>query len=438
MVYIWKYLVLEETLMKKKPTLSQPIVSVIGLGYVGLPLARAFARHFRVIGLDIDKAKVKALKENNDRKNLSITDSAGAIGEADFNIICVPTPIGQNKEPDLTAIKSAASIIGRNMKRGSTTILESSVYPGVTEEIVKPVLERESGLSCGQDFFIGYSPERINPGDDEHSVERITKVVAGMNEEVTESIAGLYRNITPLVYKARDIKTAEAAKLAENIQRDMNIALTNELSIIFDKIGINSSDVFDAAATKWNYHRYKPGMVGGYCIPVVPYYLVYKSKELGYNPQLILTGRNTNNAMPAYIAESAAAAMKRCHKKLDGARLLVMGLTYKENVSESRESPVKDLIIALKNYGIDVFAYDMLLPENIIQSEFNAKPVRSLDELANNKVDAIIITVPHAQFTQLGLEDLKRIQKDSPVLIDVPGIFKEKNPGQAGFCYKTL
>ena len=262
--------------MTNKVTSNKQIICIIGLGYVGLPLARAFAKKFKVTGFDIDKQKIKKLRESNDRPNLSFTDDTREISKADFNIICVPTPIDAAKEPDLTAIKNAAGIIGRSMKKGSTTILESTVYPGLTEEIVKPVLEKESGLVCGKDFYIGYSPERINPGDDEHSVERVIKIVSGMNEKVTEMVADLYRNITPQVFKAKNIKTAEAAKLAENIQRDMNIALANELSIIFSRLGINSSDVFEAAATKWNYQRYNPGMVGGYCIPVVPYYLVHK------------------------------------------------------------------------------------------------------------------------------------------------------------------
>jgi UDPglucose 6-dehydrogenase/UDP-N-acetyl-D-galactosamine dehydrogenase len=324
------------------------------------------------------------------------------------------------------------------MKKGSTAILESTVYPGLTEEIVKPILEKESGLTCGRDFYIGYSPERINPGDDEHSVERVIKIVAGMDEKVTGMIADLYRNVTPQVFKAKNIKTAEAAKLAENIQRDMNIALANELSIIFSRLGINSSDVFEAAATKWNYQRYNPGMVGGYCIPVVPYYLVHKSRKLGYEPELILAGRDTNNAMPGYIAESIIAALKQSRKTLEKMRVLVMGLTYKENVAEYRESPVKDLIQELKNSKVDVLAYDPFLDEAIIKSEFGAKPVRGLDELKKNKVDAVIITVAHTPFKQLELKDLQEIQKDEPVLIDIPGIFKTKNAEKAGFYYKTL
>jgi UDP-N-acetyl-D-glucosamine/UDP-N-acetyl-D-galactosamine dehydrogenase len=424
--------------MINKATSNKHVICIIGLGYVGLPLARAFAKKFKVIGFDIDKEKVKKLSEANDRPNLSFTDDVQQISKADFNIICVPTPIDSAKQPELTAIKNAARIIGKNMKKGSTTILESTVYPGLTEEIVRPILEKKSGFTCGKDFYIGYSPERINPGDDEHSVERVIKIVSGMNDKVTEIVADLYRNITPQVFKAKNIKTAEAAKLAENIQRDMNIALANELSIIFSRLGINSNDVFEAAATKWNYQRYNPGMVGGYCIPVVPYYLVHKSRKLGYEPELILAGRNTNNAMPGYIAESVMTALKNSRKTLDNMRVLVMGLTYKENVAEYRESPVKDLIKELKKQKINVTAYDPFLDESMIKSQFGAIPIRGLEELKKNKVDAVIITVAHTPFKQLELKDLQEIQKEAPVLIDIPGIFKTKNVDKAGFYYKTL
>jgi UDP-N-acetyl-D-galactosamine dehydrogenase len=424
--------------MTNKTASNKPVVCVIGLGYIGMPLARVFSRYFKVVGLDIDTKKVKLLKEQNNVPNLVITDQAKEISAADFIILCVPTPIDEAKEPDLTAVKSAAQIAGQNLKKGSTVILESSVYPGVTEEVVKPILEKESGYTCGKDFSIGYSPERINPGDDEHSVERVIKVVAGMDEKTTEAIAELYRKVTPQVFKARNIKTAEAAKVAENVQRDLNIALTNELAIIFEKLGLNSSDVFDAAATKWNFHRYNPGLVGGYCIPVVPYYLVHKSRELGYEPELILAGRKTNEIMPRYIAEVTANALKSQKKAVKKARVLVMGLTYKANVAETRESPVKGLVKELKQYGMEVFGYDMLLDENAVKNEFGAQPVRNLKGLKTNKMDAIIITVAHSPFLKLGLGDIKEIQNGSPILIDIPGIFKNGNPEKSWFYYKTL
>jgi UDP-N-acetyl-D-glucosamine/UDP-N-acetyl-D-galactosamine dehydrogenase len=424
--------------MTKKLIMKDILVCIVGLGYVGLPLARAFARNLKVIGVDIDEVKVKALRDENNNPNLVFTNRVEEIAKADFDIICVPTPVNDAKKPDLTAIKSAARMVGRNLKIGGTVILESTVYPGVTEEVVKPILESESKLSCGKDFFIGYSPERINPGDDEHSVERVTKIVSGMNQKITDEIAELYQNVTPNIFKATNIKTAEAAKIAENVQRDLNIALTNELAIIFNKLGINSSDVFDAAATKWNYHRYKPGLVGGYCIPVVPYYLIHKSRTLGYEPDVILAGRKTNNSVPGYIVEYTVEALKKCKKSIKKARVLVMGLTYKANVSESRESPVKELVKKLKKHGADVFGYDMMLDEHVIENEFNAKPVRNLEVLINMKMDAIIITVPHTPFLQLDLNELKEIQNDLPILIDIPGIFKTKNPGEAGFFYRVL
>jgi UDP-N-acetyl-D-galactosamine dehydrogenase len=265
-----------------KPQINE-IVCVVGLGYVGLPLAEAFSKHLKTIGFDIDEVKIRKLNRDNNEENLEFTSDAARIREADFVLICVPTPITKSKEPDLSYVKSATEIVAKNLKKGATVVLESTVYPGVTEEVVKPILEKESGMRCGIEFKIGYSPERINPGDEVHSLEKITKIVAGMDEETTEDLAELYSLITT-VYKAKDIKTAEAAKVIENIQRDLNIALMNELAIIFHKMGLDTQTVLEAAGTKWNFHPYMPGLVGGHCIPVDPYYLVYKAKELGYHP----------------------------------------------------------------------------------------------------------------------------------------------------------
>ena len=281
--------------------LKDKTVCIAGLGYVGLPLALAFSRHLKTIGFDVDAGKIRELFQANDNQNIAFTDDPKEIGNADFIIIAVPTPVTKSKDPDLSHIESAARTIGKNLKRGATVVLESTVYPGVTEEILKPILEHESGLICGTDFKVGYSPERINPGDDEHSLERITKIVSGMDRETTEALSSLYGMITT-VYEARDIRTAEAAKVIENIQRDLNIALMNELSLIFAKMGLSTSDVLEAAGTKWNFHRYSPGLVGGHCIPVDPYYLVHKAEELGYHPQVILAGRAINDSMPAHVA----------------------------------------------------------------------------------------------------------------------------------------
>ena len=281
--------------------LNDKTVCIAGLGYVGLPLALAFSEHLPTIGFDVDAGKIREHSGANDNPGIAFTDNPEDIRNADFIIIAVPTPVTKPKDPDLSYIESAARTIGRNLKPGATVVLESTVYPGVTEEVLKPILEHESGLTCGTDFKIGYSPERINPGDDEHSLERITKIVSGMDRETTEALSSLYGMITT-VYEAKDIRTAEAAKVIENIQRDLNIALVNELSLIFAKMGLSTTDVLEAAGTKWNFHRYSPGLVGGHCIPVDPYYLVHRAEELGYHPQVILAGRAINDSMPAHVA----------------------------------------------------------------------------------------------------------------------------------------
>jgi UDPglucose 6-dehydrogenase/UDP-N-acetyl-D-galactosamine dehydrogenase len=293
--------------------MKDKIVCVVGLGYVGLPLAKAFSKHLRVIGFEIDKEKIKNRNSNSSEENLIFTADSSKIKQADFILICVPTPVTKSKEPDLRYVKSAAEIVGKNLKRGAIVVLESTVYPGVTEEVVAPTLERESEMKSGIDFKIGYSPERINPGDEAHTLDKITKIIAGMDEETTEKLTEFYGLITN-VYKAKDIKTAEAAKVIENIQRDLNIALMNELTLIFHKLGLDTKAVLEAASTKWNFHQYSPGLVGGHCIPVDPYYLVYKAKELGYHPQVILAGRAINDYMPKHIAEMAIKGLNEVGK----------------------------------------------------------------------------------------------------------------------------
>jgi len=419
--------------MVDKLVLNKAIVCVIGLGYVGLPLAEAFSKSLKVIGLDVDKEKLKKLNENNSNQNLIFTDKTEEISRADFIIVCVPTPVTKSKEPDLSHVEYAARIAGQNMKRGSIVILESTVYPGVMEEVVKPILENESGLKCGEDFKIGYSPERINPGDKQHSIDKITKVVAGMDEETTELVAELYHKITPHVFKAKDIKTAEAAKAIENIQRDLNIALMNELSLIFEKMGLSTKDVLDAAETKWNFQRYSPGLVGGHCIPVDPYYLVYKSRELGYHPQVILAGRATNDNMPKYIAEMTIKALNNVGKVVKGSKILIMGLTYKEDVADTRETPAKGLIKELKEYGVEIFGYDPLLKD--IEDEFGIQVVPNLEEI---KVDCVILTVAHKVFREMTVNTLKDIMNDKPILIDVRGFFDSKEVAEKGLYYLTL
>jgi len=420
--------------MLDKLLLKKAIVCIIGLGYVGLPLAEAFSKSLKVVGFDNDSKKIKKLNENNSNQNLIFTDKAEEIGGTDFIIICVPTPVTKSKEPDLSHVQDAAKIVGQKVKRESVVILESTVYPGVTEEIVKLILEKESGLICGRDFTIAYCPERMNPSDREHTIDKITKVVAGMDEDTTELVAELYRRVTPHIFRARNIKTAEAAKVIENIQRDLNIALMNELSLIFDKLGLDSKDVFDAAATKWNFHKYSPGLVGGHCIPVDPYYLVHKAKEVGYYPQVILAGRAINDEMPKHIAEKTINALNSVGKVVTAARVLIMGLTYKEDVADTRETPVKGIIRELRRNGVELIGYDPLLAD--VEDEFGIKLVSSLKEVP--RVDGIILTVAHKAFHEITLDKLKGVMGDKPILIDVRGFFDGREALAKGIYYRTL
>lgn len=415
---------------------ASPCVCVVGLGYVGLPLAQAFSKTCRVIGFDTDSKKVECLarmNQNDDSANFSLTDNAEEISQADFVMICVPTPVTKSKEPDLSYVMGAARTVGRHMKRGMTVILESTVYPGVTEEVVKPVLE-ESGLRCGVDFKVAYSPERVNPGDDEHTIDKITKVVAGMDEETTDEVAGLYERISARVFKAKDIKTAEAAKVIENIQRDLNIALMNELTLIFDKMGLSTQDVLDGAATKWNFHRYSPGLVGGHCIPVDPYYLVYKAEELGYHSRVILAGRAINDYMPKHVAGMAIKALNSVGKVIKGSRVLIMGLTYKENVADTRETPVTEIIRELWEYGVEVLGCDPLLGDG--EKEFGIEVVNN--PIQASSVDCVILAVGHDVFREISLDELRSVVNSDPVLIDVRGFFDRAECESRGFCYRSL
>jgi len=405
-------------------------VCIVGLGYVGLPLANAFSKHLKTIGFDVDNEKIRLLKRN--KENLEFTVDPSLIKHADFVIIAVPTPVTKSKEPDLSYVKSAVETVGKNLKRGAIVVLESTVYPGVTEEVVAAILEEESGLKCGIDFKIGYSPERINPGDDAHALTKITKIVAGMDEETADVLAELYGLITN-VYKAKDIRTAEAAKVIENIQRDLNIALMNELAIIFHKMGLDTKSVLDAASTKWNFQPYKPGLVGGHCIPVDPYYLVYKAKELGYHPQVILAGRAINDYIPKHVAEMAIKGLNEVGKVIKGSKVLIMGLTYKENVPDTRESPVKDMVKELKEFGVEAYGYDPLLSKE----EIKGLGVKALDDF-NVKVDCVIVAVAHDEFKKMYLEDVKKFMNDKPVVIDVRGMLDGEKAEKEEFYYKRL
>ena len=414
--------------------MKNKIVCIVGLGYVGLPLAEAFSKHLKVIAFDIDDAKIRKLINNNNEENIEFTSDPSKIKQADFILICVPTPVTKSKEPDLSYVKSAAEIVGKNLKKGAIVVLESTIYPGVTEEIIAPILdlENESGLKCGADFKIGYSPERINPGDEAHTLNKITKIVAGMDEETTEILAELYGLITN-VYKAKDIKTAEAAKVIENIQRDLNIALMNELAIIFHKMSLDTKSVLEAAATKWNFQPYKPGLVGGHCIPVDPYYLVYKAKELGYHPQVILAGRAINDYMPKHVAEMAIKGLNEVGKVIKGSKVLIMGLTYKENVSDTRESPVREIIKELKEFGIEVYGYDPWLSKEEID-EFGAKALEDFTV----KMDCVIVAVAHDEFTKITLDRLKETMNSNPIVIDVRGFFNPREAEAKGFVYNRV
>jgi UDP-N-acetyl-D-galactosamine dehydrogenase len=411
--------------------ITDTTVCVVGLGYVGLPLAEDFSRHMRTIGFRRDQEKVDELNAAPGNTIEATTDPA-MIRQADFVIIAVPTPVTKAKDPDLEPVISASGIVGKNLKKGAIVVLESTVYPGVTEEVMGPILEKASGMKCGEDFTIGYSPERINPGDDEPTLANITKIVAGMDMESGDALEDLYGLVTN-VYRAPDIRTAEAAKVIENVQRDLNIALMNELSMIFARLGIDTEEVLKAAATKWNFHPYKPGLVGGHCIPVDPYYLVHKAKELGYHPQVILAGRSINDSMPGYVADLAIKGLNKVGKRIRGSRVLIMGLTYKEDVADIRESPVEQMVETLMEFDVDVYGYDPLLSDAVIR-KFKITPFSRIDV----KMDAIIITVSHTAFREMPVEDIRGLMNDLPVLIDVRGMVSRDVAEKLGMYYRKL
>ncbi len=385
-------------------------ICVVGLGYVGLPLAVEFAKKGeKIIGYDKDEGRVEALKKgydytneirSEDLENYSIdyTSNPKEISKSNFIIIAMPTPITEAKIPDLSYVENASMVVGKYMKKNSIVVYESTVYPGVTEDVCKPVLENVSGMKCGLDFKIGYSPERVNPGDKEHTIDKIVKVIAGMDKESLDVIDSVYSKITK-TYRSGSIKEAEAAKVIENIQRDLNIALMNELAIIFDKMNINVENVLDAASTKWNFHKYHPGLVGGHCISVDPYYLTFKAEELGYHPQVILAGRRINDDMHKFYADKVIHKLVENDIKLKGANVLVMGLTFKPNVKDCRNSRVRNLIEELKTYGINVFAHDPLLSDETVEREFGVKNYVFNDIMY--RVDFTVLAVKHKAFDEL-------------------------------------
>jgi UDP-N-acetyl-D-glucosamine/UDP-N-acetyl-D-galactosamine dehydrogenase len=405
--------------MVSKINVKDKIICIVGLGYVGLPLAVEFSKHFKVIGFDVNEKKIKTLSQRYSK--FEITSNPLKIKEADFVIIAVPTPVTKSQQPDLNPVISASEIVGRNLKKGAIVVLESTVYPGVSEEIMAPILEKESGLTLGTDFKIGYSPERVNPGDKDHTIDKINKIVSGMDEESTEELAELYGKITT-VYRAQNIKIAEAAKVIENIQRDLNIALMNELSLIFYKMNLDTKAILDAASTKWNFIRFSPGLVGGHCIPVDPYYLVYKANELGYHAQVILAGRAINDYMPKHVAQLTIKSLNEAGKIIKGSKILIMGLTFKENVDDTRETPVREIIKELKEYQCEIYGYDPM----ISKEEIEKFGIKYLDDLNRIQVDCIIITVIHDIFKTISLDNLIGIMNNNPILIDVRGYYDEE------------
>ena len=418
-------------------------LAVIGLGYVGLPLVVEFGKHMRTIGFDIAQHKVDACQRGTDpsreltdeqmaeARNAIYTSDPALLGEADMIIVAVPTPVDEAHIPDFRPLVGSSTSVGRHMKKGVTVIYESTVYPGATEEVCIPVLERESGLKWKQDFFVGYSPERINPGDKEHTLTKILKIVSGDTPETLDKVARLYEKIiVPGVHRASSIKAAEAAKVIENTQRDLNIALMNELAIIFDKIGIDTSEVLEAAGTKWNFLKFKPGLVGGHCIGVDPYYLTHKAEMLGYHPQVILAGRRINDSMGKFIAEQTIKHMIRSGSYIKGARVNVLGLTFKENCGDLRNSKVIDIIRELQSYGVEVHVTDPQATSEEAQHEYGV-PLTPWAGLP--RADAIVAAVAHREFMALTPEDFSKKLVKGGVFIDVKAIFDQKVLQAAGY-----
>jgi UDP-N-acetyl-D-galactosamine dehydrogenase len=417
-------------------------VAVIGLGYVGLPLVVAFGTQMRTIGFDVSLPKVQSCRRGIDpSRELSdgevakaehaiYTDDATLLVEADVIVIAVPTPVDEAHIPDFRPLIGASTTVGRHMKKGATVIYESTVYPGATEEICIPVLQRESGLVWKTDFFVGYSPERINPGDKEHTLTKILKIVSGDTPETLDRVAKLYeRIIVPGVHRASSIKSAEAAKVIENTQRDLNVALMNELAIIFDRIGIDTAEVLAAAGTKWNFLKFKPGLVGGHCIGVDPYYLTHKAQMLGYHPQVILAGRHINDSMGKFIAEQTIKQMIAAGSTIKGAKVNVMGLTFKEDCGDLRNSKVIDIINELKSYGVDVFVTDPGASAEEALHEYGVT-LHTWSDLP--RADAIVAAVAHREYTSLSVDDFGSKVAAGGAFIDVKSAYDAVSLRAAG------
>ena len=425
-------------------------IALVGLGYVGMPIAVAFAKKVKVVGFDLNEAKIKLYQSGIDPTNevgdaaikeakVEFTAEEKKLQEAKFFIVAVPTPVNDDHTPDLTPVEGASRIVGRNLTEGSVVVFESTVYPGVTEEICVPILEKESGLKCGTDFKIGYSPERINPGDKVHRLETITKIVSGMDEETLDTVAKVYELVVDVgVYRAESIKVAEAAKVIENSQRDINIAFMNELSIIFNKMGIDTKAVLEAAGTKWNFLKFFPGLVGGHCIGVDPYYLTYKAEQMGYHSQIILSGRRINDDMGKYVAESLVKNLIKSDLAVKGARVAILGFTFKENCPDTRNTKVIDIYNELQEYGITPMVVDPAA------DAAEAKRLYGIDFASMEQVkdmDAVIVAVAHDQFADLKKEQIRSFYKPEnrkKVLSDIKGILNRNEYDVDEFCYWRL
>jgi len=426
-------------------------IAVIGLGYVGMPVAVAFAKKTKVIGFDINEDKVKLYKMGYDptkevgdeeikKSNVEFTSDENKLREANFYIVAVPTPINKDKTPDLRPIESASLILGKNIIKGSIIVFESTVYPGVTEEICIPILEKASGLKCGIDFKVGYSPERINPGDKKHRLENIVKVVSGCDEEALDIIAKVYELVVKVgVYKAESIKVAEAAKVIENSQRDLNIAFMNELSLIFERMQIDTKAVLKAAGTKWNFLNFSPGLVGGHCIGVDPYYLTYKAERLGYNSQVILSGRKINDSMGKHIAEILIKKLILNDINVIKSKVAILGFTFKENVPDVRNTKVIDIIDELKEYGIMPNIVDPEADYHDANSEYGIQLINIQDV---KDMDAIIVAVGHESFVNLDLKSIlgmyNKNNKRRKIFFDIKGVFDKNNFDESDFIYWRL
>jgi UDP-N-acetyl-D-glucosamine/UDP-N-acetyl-D-galactosamine dehydrogenase len=420
--------------MKNKKTMKNKKIALIGLGYVGLPLAVEFGKKREVIGFDINQNRVNDLKkgidvtfetttqELKDATHLSYTTTLDDIKDCEIYIVTVPTPIDKHKRPDLTPLEKSSESVGSILKKGDIVIYESTVYPGATEEVCVPILEKQSGLKFNQDFYCGYSPERINPGDKEHRVTTIKKVTAGSTPVIATEVDELYQEIiTAGTYKASSIKVAEAAKVIENTQRDVNIALINELALIFNKLGIDTESVLEAAGTKWNFLPFRPGLVGGHCIGVDPYYLTHKAIEVGYNPEMILAGRRLNDSMGSYVADQVSKLMTKKRIHVVDANVLIMGLTFKENCPDLRNTRVVDLVKEFEGFNCNVDVYDPWIDKDEAVHEYNIQPI---DKPIKGKYDAILLAVSHNEFKALTVEQIRAYGRDNHVLYDIKYLLK--------------